>query len=142
MYLPGFAGKLLINGARFAFASLNLRESFDNIRTTNSEGNNGLAVGTWFPGAHTSITGNGVFSLTVNTPSFDTTANWYLAPWVVKAGLFCSVQILVAGPASVSWFCASFHVLETTQNFDAQGTGAMPLSFSGEGNGNWLVPIA
>jgi hypothetical protein len=142
MYLPGHAAKLLVSNTRFAFSSLNLRESFDNIRTTNSEGNSGLPPATWLPGAHTSISGNGVFSLTVNTPSYDPLFNWYVAPWVVKAGLYVSVQIFLNGPGSVSWFCASFLVWETTQNFDAQGTGGQPLSFSGEGNGGWLVPVA
>jgi hypothetical protein len=142
MYLPGFAGKLLINGTRFAFASLNLREAVDNVRTTNSEGQNGLAVATWVPGTHTGVNGNGAFTLTVNQPSFDPFFNWYLAPFVVGAGLYCSVQVLLNGPGSVSWFCPSFHVLETSQNFDAQGTGGQPQSFTGEGNGNWLRPFA
>jgi hypothetical protein len=142
MYIPGHAAKLLLNNVRYAFSSIQLEETVDVVRTSNSEGNNSLAPATWLPGAHTQISGNGQFSITINTPSYDTTANWFLPPFTIGAGLFCSCQVLLNGPGSVSWFCASLHITATGQNIDAQGTGGQPLYARGAGNGNWLRPIA
>jgi hypothetical protein len=142
MYLPGFAAKLVINGVRFAFSSLDLEEVIDNIRTTNSEGANGLPVGTWLPGTHTSINGNGVFNLTINAPSFDPLVNQYLAPFTLRAGLFVTAQVFLNGAGSVSWFSPSYHILSTGQRIDATGAGSQPSFVRGEANGVWFVPTS
>jgi hypothetical protein len=141
MYLPGFAAKLVINGVRLAFSSLDLEEAFDNIRTTNSEGY-GPPAPYNVPGCHTSINGNGVFTMTITLPSFDPLVNQYLPPLVLRAGLFVTAQVFLNGAGSVSWYSPSFHILSTGQRIDAAGTGAMPPVVRGEGNGNWLVPTS
>jgi hypothetical protein len=152
MYLPGYAAKLVWNGARLAFASLTIEEQVDNVRTTNSEGYNGAGVpggaptgGGGVPGRHTSINGNGCLTLTVNLPSFDITFNPYVTYTNVLgsffAGGYAVVQVLLNGPGSVSWACGSFHILSTGQNIDAQGTQGMPLFVRGEGNGTWAPPF-
>jgi hypothetical protein len=140
MYLPGYAAKLLINTARLPFSSIDCSEMVDNIRTTNSEAW-GAPVGYNQPGVHTSINGNGVWQATINLPSFDPLLNHYLAPFTVGAGLFVSLQIYLNGIGSVSWFVPSFHILETGQRIDSQGTTGMPPYLRGEGNGNWVRPF-
>jgi hypothetical protein len=142
MWLPGWAGKLRINSAVYAFASADIEEATDNQRTTNSEGLNGVVGVAGVPGTHTNVPGNGVFRLTVNSPSFDPLANPFVAPIILATGTLYVVQLYLNGVGSVSWFCANFRFFNISQRFDAQGAGGQPLSISGEGNGNWLRPFA
>jgi hypothetical protein len=136
-YIPGYAAKLIVNGARFHFTRLRYRCRTDRLRTTNSEGY-GAPVAT--PGLHTHIMGNGWIELSVTDASFDTTNNPFLAPLLLGVGNFCSILILPAGVGGVTLTIPSFGINESGQDINVDGLA--PFDFGGEGNGNWTNPIA
>lgn len=140
--VPGWVGRLRINGAFYAYGRCRPRGRVDNLRTTNSEGYNPVIGIAAAPGFHTSLNGNSVMTLDVTQVTYDPALafNPFLAPYNIFDGAYVSVAWYPAGIAFGFWSCASFHIIECGNDSDVNGL--TPFDFTGEGNGAWFPPLA
>src|SRR5215471_13077840 len=139
MYIPGYVGKLIINGARCKFRRLRIRGQTRGINGNNSEGI-GQPVPT--PGFDVEFNGASRVEVDFEDVSFDPAANLFLPPFNVGAGEFIQIQIFPDDIGGVSYLMPSFRVAEVDHTIDCAPEGAQPLSFRGAGNGVWLDPLS
>jgi hypothetical protein len=160
IYIPGYAGRLFINGQAFAFSQAGIKETVDKLVTTNSEGaGNLLTIGNPAPGGgvaptgntsptinglipvpgfHTSISGNNIITFNATEVTWDLNNNPFNLPFGPGAfpfltGNYCSIQFYVTKLGGFNIWIPVFHILESDITADA--VNLEPFTFNGVSTG-------
>jgi hypothetical protein len=135
--IAGYNLKVRWNGIIYTAQTVDVDETVDNQRWTNSEGS-----GQPLPmaGFHVSVGANKVATVTVVNAGFDILENLWAPPRSIRSDTFGSLIIYLNGVGSVSWGFPSFHILRSSQRLDVMALE--PVTFSGESNGQYSTPIS
>jgi hypothetical protein len=134
--IPGYLGRLFVNGRAFAFVMADVDDQADTPRTTNSEGAGPAAIPA--PGFHTNVGANRVMTATIRGAAFDTSNNPFGGPFLLLGNQIISLQLFANGLGGLAWYAPSFRVARVSQRFDVNVLS--PVDFSGESLGFFTVP--
>lgn len=137
--LAGFAARIQLNGANnFSGASWSIQQRAQGVDVSNIEGVPGNPTATGTPAKSSKIASVIDVTVRVTNASFNTSENYWLAPFSLAVGIYVAVRIFPL-KGDKSWYFPS--ALVTGCNYSGQVRGAQPVEFEFEGDGVWNDPL-